>query len=323
MKVCVVQGGLIILQNEKFYYSSLQLTQGLNMGRYNQEKTKTGHSFLKKAIGFFLALQVLIIGFFYYLKSRNSDTHSQPEPQVLALPPREYPELPGDTPGAASRQSVEALIAGDGTQDIEGLQQETAPELPPLNSSDGFFRESLIRISPGLAPWLAGDQSIRNGITLLNDFSQGQRLLKHAGFLKLPDRFIAEADVGGLYLNRQNYQRYDAFAAAVDALNVDATLALYKRFRPLFQQVFAEFGYPEGYNLEGMLTRAAAEIIAAPIIDVPIQLINFGRLYKFADSSIEDLNPVQKQMLRMGPDNTRIVQNKVRDLAQALANVKE
>lgn len=296
------------------------------MGRYNQEKTNPNPSFLKKAIGFFLALQVLIIGFFYYLKSQNTEVRDQSEPQILALPPREYPELPGDSTGnagATPRQSVEALIAGDSTQDIEGLHQEALIELPPLNSSDGFFRESLIRISPGLAPWLAGDQLIRNGVTLLNDFSQGQRLLKHAVFLKLPDRFVAEADVGGLYLNRQNYQRYDAFAAAVGALNIDATLALYKRFRPLFQQVFAEFGYPEGYNLEGMITRAAAEIIAAPIIDVPIQLTNFGRLYKFADSSIEDLNPVQKQMLRMGPENTRIVQNKVRELAQALANVKE
>lgn len=296
------------------------------MGRYNQENPKPNNGFLKKAIGFFLVLQVLIIGFFYYLKTQNTGAHDQAEPQVLALPHLDSPEPPpGDTlenAGATPKQSVETLIAGDNTQDIEGLQQETVFELPPLDSSDGLFKESMIRISPGLAPWLASDQLVRKGVTLLNDFSQGQRLLKHAVFLKLPDRFLAEVDAGGLYLGPQNYQRYDAFAAAVDALNVEATIALYKRFRPLLQQVFAEFGYPGGYNLEGMLARAASEIIAAPIIDAPLQLTNFGRLYKFADSSIEELNPVQKQMLRMGPGNTRLVQNKVRELAQALANIR-
>jgi len=45
--------------------------------------------------------------------------------------------------------------------------------------------------------------------------------------------------------------------------------------------------------------------------------------YKFADQQLEALNPVHKQMLRMGPDNTRIIQNKLRLFVAGLANLKE
>jgi hypothetical protein len=40
--------------------------------------------------------------------------------------------------------------------------------------------------------------------------------------------------------------------------------------------------------------------------------------YKFADSKLEKLSALDKQMLRMGPDNTRLIQKKMRELVQVL-----
>jgi hypothetical protein len=41
-------------------------------------------------------------------------------------------------------------------------------------------------------------------------------------------------------------------------------------------------------------------------------------LYQFTDPRLERLSGAQKQLLRMGPRNVRIVQDKLREVARAL-----
>ena len=88
-------------------------------------------------------------------------------------------------------------------------------------------------------------------------------------------------------------------------------------------QVFAEFSYPPEHQLEDILVKSAAEILAAPTIEEPIALVRPSVLYKFANKKFESLSPVSKLMIRMGPENTRIIQNKVRLLVEEMANMKE
>jgi len=99
-------------------------------------------------------------------------------------------------------------------------------------------------------------------------------------------------------------------------------VAVYQRFRPLLLQVFAEFSYPDGYNLDDIFIKAAAEILTAPIIEQPIALVKYSLRYRYADPELEALGPVQKQMLRMGAENTRLIQNKMRMLVDELVSSK-
>jgi Protein of unknown function (DUF3014). len=46
-------------------------------------------------------------------------------------------------------------------------------------------------------------------------------------------------------------------------------------------------------------------------------------VYKFADEQLQAMNAVEKQMIRMGPDNTRKVQEKLRQLVQAILLINE
>ncbi|KJV05241.1 DUF3014 domain-containing protein [Methylocucumis oryzae] len=96
-----------------------------------------------------------------------------------------------------------------------------------------------------------------------------------------------------------------------------------KKFRPLVTQALNEFGYPEESRFEDSIAKAVAEILAAPILDHPPAVILAGPRYKFADAQLEALNPVHKQMLRLGPENSRIIQNKARLLLETLSNVYE
>ncbi|MDP3589705.1 MAG: DUF3014 domain-containing protein, partial [Methylobacter sp.] len=158
---------------------------------------------------------------------------------------------------------------------------------------------------------------------IVNDFSQGLRLEKHLRFLKRDQPFAVDQDNGDLFIATKSYQRYDRLAAAINALEVPAALAVYKKFRPLLLLVFKEFSYPNEYSLEDILTKAAAVVIAAPAMDGKIALVKHPVNYRFADQQLEASNPIHKQMLRMGPENTRIIQNKLRLLVEGLVNLKE
>mgnify|MGYP001275823969 FL=1 len=185
--------------------------------------------------------------------------------------------------------------------------------LPDLLSSDKPIRKSLIKLSPGLMLWLNADQLIRRYVVIANDFSQGLRISKHVSFLRFEEPFSVEQGENGLQISPKSYRRYDQLAQAIDVVNAKAAVAVYQKFRPLMLQVFAEFSYPKDITLESVVKKAASEILAAPAIEGQIAVVRPSLFYKFADPKLEALNSVQKQMIRMGAQNMRTIQNKCRE----------
>jgi len=292
------------------------------MNRYDPVKAK------KIGVGAISATIISIaltgIGWLYF-KHLQSNAVVEPDTRVLALP-SDFKETgtvgplsPSDViDGVATAESVPGA-----TDAIVELHQDASFVLPDLDHSDALLREEMTGISPELSGWLNTDRLIRKYVVIANDFAQGLRLEKNLRFLALTQPFAVDQDNEGLFIAMKSYQRYDRLAAAVNTLDVQATLAVYKKFRPLLVQVFREFSYPDEYSPEDIFTKAAAVILAAPVRDGPIALERHSIHYKFAEQQLEALNPVHKQMLRMGPDNTRIIQNKLRLFVAGLANLKE
>ena len=206
---------------------------------------------------------------------------------------------------------------------VETLETpEEVVVLPELAASDSAIRDAIMDVSPELAFWLISDGLIKNYVTIVNDFSQGLRISKHFRFIKLNQPFVAEQIGTDVFLDKLSYQRYDRLAQAVDAIDAPRMVAVYKKFRPLLLQVYADFSYPEDHPLETIFTKAAEQILTAPIIEEPIPLLASSIRYKFKDPQLEALNSVHKQMLRMGPENTRLIQNKLRTLLEEMAYLK-
>ncbi|WP_020564217.1 DUF3014 domain-containing protein [Methylosarcina fibrata] len=278
-----------------------------NSGRYHPVGKKKSRGLPALMIIVFLIL--LVAGWIYFSLNFNGKQTVRPmehETQSLPLPPEsDVPDMAEGGP-----EPVPENVPADSEQ------EEAA--LPALDDSDGFVREELLKLSPSLLPWFDTPQMLRKFLRIVNDFSQGSRLEKHMRFLKPAQPFAVAQDADGLFIAPAGYHRYDALAAAIAAVDEQAALALYKKVRPLLLEIYAEFGYPEGYQLEDLFRKAAAEMISAPIITERIAVVRPSVLYKFADPALEALNPVHKQMLRLGPENTRIIQNKVRRLAEAM-----
>ena len=269
-----------------------------------------------------IILTVLASAGWFYFNYQQSDTVTEPETYILALPSNSREKNTSDS--LLISKSIDGIATTETTPDnIVTLQQDNSFILPDLDHSDALLREEMLGISPALAEWLNTDQLIRKYVVIANDFSQGLRIEKHLRFVKPDQPFAVDQENESLFIATKSYQRYDRLAAAINALDIQATLAVYEKFRPLLLRIFKEFSYPDEYRLEDIFTKSTAIILAAPVMNERIALVTHSIYYKFADQQLEALNPIHKQMLRMGPDNTRIIQNKLRLLVEGLVNLKE
>ena len=122
-----------------------------------------------------------------------------------------------------------------------------------------------------------------------------------------------------VWLNAGNYERYDLTIEAIESIDMVALAKLFHIARPLIEKSFDEMGY-NARQMEGILLQAIDRILSTPIIIEPIELTRESVLYQFADPDLEKLMPLQKQVLRTGPENTQKLQQQALALKNALLN---
>jgi hypothetical protein len=92
---------------------------------------------------------------------------------------------------------------------------------------------------------------------------------------------------------------------------------VHRALAPLFAQAYAQIGRDRS-DFDAALAAAFGELLRTPVRDGEPELVAGIRSYRFADPELEELSPAQKDLLRMGPGNARLVQAKLRELAAAL-----
>ena len=71
-------------------------------------------------------------------------------------------------------------------------------------------------------------------------------------------------------------------------------------------------------SFDRTLERAIVALLDTPILDGPVRLKPKGIGYAYADERLERLTGAQKQFLRMGPRNVRIMKARLREIALTL-----
>src|SRR5262249_40357374 len=123
---------------------------------------------------------------------------------------------------------------------------------------------------------------------------------------------------GGIYVDSRSYERYRPLAEAVASIDAKGAASLYATLKPRIEEAHRELGQPEA-SFDRTLHRAIVALLEAPVRGGQTRLQPQGGIgYAFAESRDEDLSAAQKQLLRMGPENARIVQAKLREIALAL-----
>jgi len=213
----------------------------------------------------------------------------------------------------------------NGDVDVRTNQKELSEPIvmPKLEDSDVLFKQEMSLVSINLLKWFEADGVIEKYMVIINDLSQKELTYKHSVFIQRPNKMKVGKDSQGLYLTKSSYKRYDNLANAVEAIDVQQAISFYSMFKPLFEQVYKGFSYPDDYKLGDIFLKAAASVIAAPIIEDRIALTQHSIRYKFTNEKLEMLDDVKKQMIRMGPKNTQKIQAKFRQLVQAFSALSD
>lgn len=277
-----------------------------------EQNINTSNKFTLVIIG--ILVTVLLVAFLLFLLADDdAGSTAQNTEQVLVIP---EVESQSSADSLAENMDFASQVP---RYDGEALQFDSSKPLPELVDSDTEFTQDLLSISAQLQPSLFNKQLIRKSIFSINDMAQGMLPpVKRLRELSFSQPFTVNIKENRMYMSQASYQRYDQLALAIDAIDNQAAVALYQKYLPLFQQVFTELSYPDNYQVLDIIKSATSRVLDAPVINNDIEVIRTSVQYKFASPELEKLSPLDKQMLRMGPENTQLIQNKLRELVEAL-----
>ncbi|MBT6115760.1 MAG: DUF3014 domain-containing protein, partial [Porticoccaceae bacterium] len=244
----------------------------------------------------------------------------QPEydPELIAIPDEPVAEVVIQAPVVPEAVIPEAV---EPEPEPPTSSVSTPPPLPKLDNSDDFIRERLLLISnkPEFAKWVKTDDLLRRTASYADGLSNGVLLSKIFPLSAPEGKFATHSSDGTIWLNAGNYERYDRTINTLISLPMDSMAKMFHFTRPLLENAFSEMGY-NPRQMDGIILQAIDVILATPIVAEPIRLTRDSVVYKFADPALESLLPLQKQLLRTGPENTKRIQQQAKALREALLN---
>ena len=228
------------------------------------------------------------------------------EPLTPLPTPEEPPQPPEPVPDVSDAVAAEneAPTAVDADDEPAEAPAAEPPALPPLDESDALVREQTKGVCLPVA-WTVADNLVRRASVLIENASRGVLPPKRGGLLPPLDAFPVRREGERFFMDESGYQRYDAYLEELEAIDPERLADCIRLLGPLLDQALNELGYADGAHAG--IAAAIERILAVPepVGDLGVELVQPKVLYHYADPSLESLSDVQKQVLRMGPDNTR------------------
>ncbi len=118
-----------------------------------------------------------------------------------------------------------------------------------------------------------------------------------------------------VFVSPASYERYAVLVKAFDSLDTAAAGEAWQALRPVFDAAFGEIGKP-GTRFDDVLKRALGRLTSVTFPEGEVELKAKGALYEYADPTLEALSPAEKQLLRLGPTQGRLVQARLKAFAK-------
>lgn len=146
-----------------------------------------------------------------------------------------------------------------------------------------------------------------------------------------PGRFLTAGEGDKTTVAADNGLRYAPFVAFVGSVNAAQAVDLYQRMYPVLERAYRDLGFPDR-PLNARVFEVIDLLLATPEPTQPLQVtltevkgpIAAPRpwtRYEYDDPRFQRLAAGQKMLLRMGPDNRKVLKAKLRQLRQELLQV--
>lgn len=263
----------------------------------------------------------LIAGLVYFWLSTND---KKPVATVVQVPPVAVPAgqpEPAPAPDIPQRQEAATVVVPDATAVLgeDGtVIEETAPAnaaaLTPQDGDELLRRQLTVAgARPVLTRLLSNEQPLEVSAALIDGLSHGVILRKFLPGNLHSEAFSVVTEDDAYYMSPNSFLRYDKFADAIAALDIGVLVYTFHQLRPVYEQTYGYLGLDPG-DFDNAVIRTLDQVLTTPEIGEPIALQPKAVVYVYADPNLESLPALQKQMLRMGPDNI----HRIKQQAQAL-----
>ncbi len=247
------------------------------------------------------AIAILILGYFLFLAPvSEKKATSLPDPSTQVKPQGATAPTKAETPD---------------------------PTIVPLDldldQSDGAVRELVAdaEVPAAMRDWSRQNDLVRSVVAAVDNIAQGLSPAAQLPFMAPKGKFAAMEKNGVFILDPRSFRRYDPMVNVFAAVSDKIWIHWYKTLRPTLEKAFKELGYP-GVTFSQRMQQAFEQLLQVPLIHKDMELEKKVLSFAFADINLEDLNPAQKQLLRMGPSNVARIQAKLRALAAGMNRLR-
>ncbi|RLA09400.1 MAG: hypothetical protein DRQ54_02820 [Gammaproteobacteria bacterium] len=264
-------------------------------------------------------LLLAVAGYLFYADQQDPVVTPAAPQSTEATSPPSAPALPDPEPPSIPRKDQKTPVDNSATP-----EQPAAPPLPPYSEANTFIKEQLeseqwqaLNLNKKTLSGINSNHFLQRNTAFLDGLSRGTVLNKLVPFRRPNTAFVADKQDEALSMGNASFQRYDRFTHNIIAIDTTEAAAFFHWTRPLLETAYSELGYPPE-KLGNALISTIDILLATPTIETPVALKHESVLYQYADPAIEALPSAQKQMLRMGPENTAALKRWLRKLRQAL-----
>ncbi len=226
-------------------------------------------------------------------------------------------------PALAPASPVEPIESAPDPGVPEPAAEAVPPPAPPVVRGDP--NKAIRRLgaqasdSRELRRWLEAQGLLQRFAAATHIVAAGHSPVAPLSFIKIPGRFeaIEEGTKDERYfMGRAQFRRYDGFAKAIASIDAGACGRAYRALAPHFRAKYAEVAEP-GERFDDLVTHAVHRLVRVSVPTERIELTVTGATYFYADPALEALSPAEKHILRMGPENARLVQRALKQCAAA------
>jgi len=217
----------------------------------------------------------------------------EPEPEENYLPPEPVP-APAPTPAP-----------------------EPEPEV--VDISDAAVKTALMALSemPDFARVLV-DQDLLRRFVVFTENLANEELASNHHLLRAPDNsFRVYSQANKEWIDSASYKRYSPYVAILDNMGAERLLELYEIYKPTISEIYSEIGDPD-LDFDYRVLDAIDHLLDTPEIPVPVEVYTDSVMYKYRIEQVEELSAPQKQLLRTGPENMRLIKAKLREIKSLL-----
>ena len=228
-----------------------------------------------------------------------------------AEPPPVRPAAP--QPAVSSAPPIEHPIPGEG-----------APAaLPAVNDSDPVVRDSLVGVfgRGAVEQFLVPQNIVRHIVVTVDNLPRHKVAVELRPVKPTAGQAVTAAQGAVTTLGEANFERYAPLARVVQGIDVKALAVVYERLYPLFQQAYEDLGYPGKY-FNDRLVEVIDNLLQTPEVPAPIPVVQPKVFWEYADASLENRSAGQKLLIRMGPQNARVIKAKLREFRAEIVNKK-